>query len=105
MAHPRDGNRGNGWGLLDQYVLRGLKRRDVFVLLWFVLIIALIWQDNSQGKLADLPGVCWTMLKGLILSGYLLTLAAIILAVIVLSGWVRTAWLARDRWLTRWWWW
>ena len=93
MPHPRDVRRGNGWaGLLDQYVLRGLKRRDLFVLIWFGLISALIWGDNNQGKLADWPGLRWTLLKCLIVSGYFLALVALIKAAQVLPGWVRSMW-------------
>src|SRR6266704_3188432 len=40
------GSVGTGWeAVVEKHLLKGLKRRDVFLLLWMALIIGLVWQD------------------------------------------------------------
>ena len=83
---------GSGWAVLEKLVLKDLKRRDVFLLLWIALIIGLVWQDNSKGTITDLAGLLWTLKKCGIISAFLLALAT----VAKVGGWILdriTSWL------------
>src|SRR5437899_394091 len=72
------GSVGGGWALAEKYVLRGLKRLDVFVLALIGLDVIIIYLDNKQGLLTDATGLRWTILKCTIVDGFLIALAIVI---------------------------
>lgn len=48
--------------LLDKRVF-GLRPRVILFLVWLILMAAIFWQDNAQGKLTDWHNLKWTLTK------------------------------------------
>lgn len=64
--------------IADKYFLRRFGLAKIFVLLWAVLMVAVIRQDNSKDSLTTWEGLLWTLEKCGILTAVFLGLGVIV---------------------------